>query len=211
MTWARDLLGWNDMTRLALEYILDIALVGLTALVVLSWRLNDDPDPMGRPNIVVRWIDWLLQWPCKMLTFLPTFRRGMKRVTARVVYWLRDGHISMEAAILLLIGMVFVASSHVFPWYTTVLLPWIAVLLCPIWTRARGWDGAALAVAVAWYFSCFSVLHYFMDHGWDWNIYYITVYDVVVAGICAAILLKRWQKRQQRRSQQIYQVQGDDL
>jgi hypothetical protein len=198
MTWIRNMLGFDNFTRLILEYTLDILLVGGASLVVLSWRLNDDPDPSGKPNSVVRVTAWLLQWPCKMLSFRPILRRGMERASARLVRWLSDGHISMEAAILLLIGMVFVASSHVFPWYTTALLPWVAALLHPIWTRAKGWNAKALAVAAAWYLVCFSVLHYFMDHGWSWNVYYAVVYDVVVAIVGAAILLSLRQREKQR-------------
>ncbi len=198
MTWVRNMVGFDNITRLIWEYTLDILLVGGASLVVLSWRLNDDPDPSGRPNSVVRVMDWLLQRLCKILSFRPGLKRDIERAGEGLVLWLRDGHISMEAALLLLIGLVFVASSHVFPWYTTALLPWIAILLQPIWTRTKGWNAKALAVASAWYLPCFSVLHYFMDHGWSWNIYYAAVYDVVVAGIGVAILIAVHQKEKQR-------------
>lgn len=41
--------------------------------------------------------------------------------------WLlwRRKRINMETGILLLIGIVFACSSHVFPWYVPVLLPWV--------------------------------------------------------------------------------------
>ncbi|HZO71568.1 MAG TPA: glycosyltransferase family 87 protein [Ktedonobacteraceae bacterium] len=44
--------------------------------------------------------------------------------------WKR-GRINMEAVILLLIGIVLACSPHVFPWYTTVLLPWIIPAVGP--------------------------------------------------------------------------------
>jgi hypothetical protein len=50
----------------------------------------------------------------------------------------RHERISMEAATLLLIGTVFAVSSNIFPWYTIALLPWIAVLIGPLWTREHG-------------------------------------------------------------------------
>src|SRR5579885_2302866 len=64
---------------------------------------------------------------------------------ALVVWQLwRRGRINIEAAILLLIGVVLACSSHVFPWYTTVLLPWIIPAV------GLGRDvGAGLALALS--------------------------------------------------------------
>lgn len=61
-------------------------------------------------------------------------------------------HISMEAATVLLIGTTFAISPHIFPWYTTALLPWIAMLVGPLWVGKR-LNGKGLAAAVAWYFT----------------------------------------------------------
>lgn len=47
--------------------------------------------------------------------------------------------VSEEAGMLILIGGIFFVSSHIYPWYTSALLPWIVVLLQPVWMR-RG-DG----------------------------------------------------------------------
>src|SRR5712691_10330344 len=43
--------------------------------------------------------------------------------------------LSVETATIVLIGTVLAISSHIFPWYTPALLPWIAVLTGPLWTR----------------------------------------------------------------------------
>jgi hypothetical protein len=43
--------------------------------------------------------------------------------------------ISEEAAMLILVSGIFFVSSHIYPWYTAALLPWIVVLLQPVWTR----------------------------------------------------------------------------
>jgi hypothetical protein len=94
---------------------------------------------------------------------------------------------SMETATVLLIGMVFAISSHVFPWYTTALLPWAAVLVGPLWTR-KGLSGKGLAIAAAWYFTCTSLLSYFFFplSGWIYNGYYALVYSVVIVGLAVA-------------------------
>src|SRR5579875_2911058 len=42
--------------------------------------------------------------------------------------------LSMVAATLIVYSAALAISSHVFPWYTTTLLPWIAVLIGPLWT-----------------------------------------------------------------------------
>jgi hypothetical protein len=46
--------------------------------------------------------------------------------------------ISEEAGMLILIGGIFFVSSHIYPWYTSALLPWIVVLLQPVWMRRGG-------------------------------------------------------------------------
>ncbi|HWS84264.1 MAG TPA: glycosyltransferase 87 family protein [Ktedonobacteraceae bacterium] len=46
------------------------------------------------------------------------------------IWWQRQRErISMEVATLILIGTVFSVSTHVFPWYNTALLPWVALLV----------------------------------------------------------------------------------
>jgi hypothetical protein len=93
--------------------------------------------------------------------------------------------ISMETATVLLIGMVFAISSHVFPWYTTVLLPWIAMLVGPLWRGGR-LSGKGLAVAMAWYFT-FTVLYgYYLRDSLVWASYYALVYDAVLVGLVVA-------------------------
>jgi Glycosyltransferase family 87 len=100
--------------------------------------------------------------------------------------------INMEAATIVLIGTVLAVSSHVFPWYTTALLPWIVLLIGPLWTR-QGLNAKGLAVGIAWYFTCISLTGYFFNNTQDWHIYYALVYDVVMAGLGAALLLGIWE------------------
>jgi hypothetical protein len=99
--------------------------------------------------------------------------------------------ISMEAATIVLLGVVLSVSSHVFPWYTVALLPWITVLVGPLWTK-HGFSGRGLTVGMAWYFTCISFIGYFFSNTRDWHIYYASVYDVVLVGLGLALLLTLW-------------------
>ena len=94
--------------------------------------------------------------------------------------------ISKEVAILVLIGVVFAVSSHIFSWYTTVLLLWVAMLVEPLWTHTGGLNSKGLAVAMVWYFASISIISYFFVL--DWHIYYLLVYDVVLIGLGIAAI-----------------------
>lgn len=111
-------------------------------------------------------------------------------VVALGILWRRwQGKMGEATAILVLIGTLFAVSSHIFPWYATILLPWLALLIRPVWRKQIGLDPGALALAFAWYFLCAIVLHYFFDRLPDWTFYYIIVYDVALAGLCIAAAL----------------------
>ena len=99
--------------------------------------------------------------------------------------------LSIEAGTLLLIGTMLAISSHIFPWYTPALLSLIVVLVGPLWTP-RGPSGKGLAVGIVWYFTCISLTGYFFNNTRDWHIYYEFVYDVVMAGLGAALMLGIW-------------------
>jgi hypothetical protein len=94
--------------------------------------------------------------------------------------------ISVEAATLLLIGIFLSISSHVFPWYTTALLPWVVMLVGPLWTR-KGLNGKGIAIAAVWYFTTASLLGYFFNYTFDWSLYYALVYGVVMGGLALAV------------------------
>jgi Glycosyltransferase family 87 len=121
--------------------------------------------------------------------------------------------ISIEAATLLLFGVVLSISSHVFPWYTTTLLLWVPLLITnspkPVGARVAkggraGLYGRPLAVIAAWYFTTTVLLGYFFNPGPgnpspDWTVYYRLVYIPVmaalgVAAIIGVINLIRFQK-----------------
>ena len=95
--------------------------------------------------------------------------------------------ISMEAAALALTGTALAISPHIFPWYTTALLPWIATLAGRLWIGKRP-SGKGLAIAMAWYFTCTVLVGYFFGDSPDWHIYYALVYGVVLLGLAVAIV-----------------------
>lgn len=106
-----------------------------------------------------------------------------------VVFFLRvRERISMEAASMVLIGVIFAISSHVFPWYVTALLPWIAVLFGPV-HHGRELLGKGIAVAAVWYFVCLSPTGYFFTYDPNWQGYYVSVYSVVVAFLAIAAFI----------------------
>jgi hypothetical protein len=67
--------------------------------------------------------------------------------------------LSLEMATFIMISTAFAIASHVYPWYVTTLLPWIALLVGPVL-----WDRATLAqrllTVMAWYLVCTALLDY---------------------------------------------------
>lgn len=100
------------------------------------------------------------------------------------IWWQRQRErISIEAAALILIGTVFCVSTHVFPWYNPALLPWVALLVGPVWTRLGGLNVKGLATVMAWYFVCASISAYWVSSDAYWPIYYLCVYDPMLIGL----------------------------
>lgn len=97
-----------------------------------------------------------------------------------LIFFLRiQKRISMEAATLVLIGTVYAVSTHIFPWYTSVLLLFVPLLIGPLWTH-KGLQGKGIAIAGVWYFVCTSLTAYYFRSTLDWTPYYIFVYSVTV-------------------------------
>ncbi len=94
--------------------------------------------------------------------------------------------ISMEAAVLILTGMVYAVSTHIFPWYTPALLLFVPLLSEPMWT-SKGPNGKGITIAAVWYFVCTSLVAYFFRNTLDWTLYYIFVYGVTVFGLVIGI------------------------
>ena len=101
----------------------------------------------------------------------------------------RRGRVSMEMSILALTGAVFSVASHIYPWYTTELLPWVALLIGPLWLRKQGLNVKGLAILIVWYCALVSITQYYFVNMADWSVYYLTVYVMVVAGLAVAALV----------------------
>jgi hypothetical protein len=101
--------------------------------------------------------------------------------------------ISMEAATLLLISTVFVLSSHIFPWYTIVLLPLVAVLIGPIKVFKKR-SGKELAIVITWYILCTIPLSYISSAQTirdtpDWFMENVVIYFVNNFGTGSSVIV----------------------
>jgi hypothetical protein len=134
------------------------------------------------------------------------------------IWWQRQRErISMEGATLILIGTVFSVSTHVFPWYSTALLPYCCSILIRIEEKEktrrypsvppdvghsngillhmssrlalRRLNVKGLATVMVWYFACASISAYFVPSNLSWPIYYLYVYDPVLIGLGIAVLV----------------------
>jgi hypothetical protein len=144
----------------------------------------------GIVQLLIYWISFSLHTKNAMIVIqqhvIEAAFAALMALVALVMRVMR--YISMEAGALFLTGVVFAISSHVFPWYATALLPWIAVLASPLWTD-RGLSGKGIAVAMAWYFACISITGYFFNTTVVWQPYYQFAYDVVLIGLALALIL----------------------
>jgi hypothetical protein len=123
--------------------------------------------------------------------------------TALMVVWLRwRQRLSREAASLLLISALFVVSAHIFPWYTTVLVPLAATLLNFPEQKKDGSGPRLIGPAAlwAWYFACATPLAYFFMYARDWTLYYALVYWPPLLGLAQATLASLCRPRADTRS-----------
>ncbi len=114
--------------------------------------------------------------------------------------------IGMEAATLALIATIFSISSFVYPWYVTALIPWVALLIGPLWIPLSGKGLLArlseknLAVLATWYFICTVDAAYLFLGKFNWSLYYIVVYGVVCALLFIAAIVGLSHLKEQYRS-----------
>jgi len=159
----------------------------------------------GVTQQIVHWFSNRLSLPLAKTIILEhlvdVFVIGTASVIVFVLRW--RNRISIEAGTLILFGVILSISSHVFPWYTTILLLWVPVLLAPFWSH-RGPVGQGLAIIAVWYFTTTVLLSYLFNpaHGApnDWTLYYRLVYWPVIVALCVAALIRifnfmRYQKR----------------
>jgi len=160
----------------------------------------------GVTQQIVRWLGDHLHLPLtKTITLERLVDVSVIGTTSVMVYALRwCNRISVEAGALLLFGVILSISSHVFPWYTTILLLWVPVLVGSFWSHT-GLVGRGLAVIAVWYFTTTALLSYFFNPGpgnpsIEWTMYYRLVYMPVmaalgIAALAGAMNFIRFQKR----------------
>ncbi|HLI07598.1 MAG TPA: glycosyltransferase 87 family protein [Ktedonobacteraceae bacterium] len=196
---------WRDLALLAacfatitLAYVPYYILGHGQILGFLSKYASQQGTDAGMVQLAMQWVAQVKHFSLKTaLAWEHAVDFVVVCIVSLVVLLLRwRQRLSMVAATLIVYSAALAISSHVFPWYTTTLLPWIAVLIGPLWTGKR-LSGKYLAVAMAWYFACVSLLGYFFDSSPDWRPYYAFAYDVVLVGlVVAAISGLLWMTRQ---------------
>ena len=141
----------------------------------------------GSVTMLMNWLSRLFRWPLFVTYLVDVVVVGSG--TLLVWFWRQRERISMEEAMLVVVGLVFLVSTHVFPWYTTALLPWVVLLIGPPFSARFTWQSRELVALVFWYFICLSIVSYLADPLNAWNWYYGIVYDVTLSGLaCIAIM-----------------------
>jgi hypothetical protein len=155
------------------------------ALLITCFATSESTPNAGVVQLLVEWVAQHLGFGGRTATLieyaLDLVLVGGTALLVLVLRW-RE-RIGMEVGALALIGAILAASSHIFPWYTPVVLALVAMIIGPLWTRAYGLNGKNIAALMAWYLACMSILGYFQG---NWNLYYLGVYDVVLLGLLVA-------------------------
>ncbi len=156
---------------------------------------SEQGENAGFIQLVIQWIGYANKWSLQTSVAREHLVSLLLIVAVSlVVFVLRlRQRMSMPMAALLLFGAILAISPHVFPWYTTVLLVWIPLLIGPLWTRRR-LIGKSLAVGVAWYFICLSLLQYYSNSSPhhrvpDWTLYYQVAYLPIVIVLAIAAIV----------------------
>lgn len=195
------------LLTVALGYLPYLILGHGQVLGYFSTYANEQGQNAGVINLAIQWLGSQLHLDLPTVLVLEHIIEVLSICAASLVVFalrLRD-RISREMASLIIFGVILAISSHVFPWYTTILLLWLPALFTPIWSRrgseAKGGkgilsslSGKGLAIVATWYFTCASLLSYFPAQGGQsalasWTTYYQFVYKplVVALGLAAII------------------------
>ena len=143
---------------------------------------------------IVRWLGDRIHLPLSQTIMLEHLVDVCAIGAASVIVFILRWHnrISIEAGTLILFGLILSISSHVFPWYTTILLLWVPVLLVPFWSNSRLLP-QSMAIIAVWYFTTTTLLSYFFNSvqgiPTDWTPYYRIVYWPVMVALCIAAIL----------------------
>lgn len=100
------------------------------------------------------------------------------------------GRLSMEMAALILIGSFMAASAFLCPWYAPAFLPWLALLIGPVW-NARGFHVSKFALVLVWYFTVAVIFSYVLGLSMtNWLLYFGATSGIVLLGCTLAASLK---------------------
>lgn len=114
-------------------------------------------------------------------------------VALAIIWFSWRGKMPATDAMLLFIATVFAASTHINPWYNAALVPWVAFMAGPLWTR-QGWNPRGWAGLAAWYFACFSISSYYFYLSPSLSHYYYFLgYDVPLVLFLLSLLFI-WQR-----------------
>ena len=178
------------ITTILLAYLPYLLLGHSQILGFFATYASERTPNAGITTLALNWLALVLRLSTELTQKLTYLLDVLLVGCAAFITWrLRvSKRLSVEAGILGLIGVVFAASSHIFPWYTAALLPWVALSLS---TQAREafLRPAHLAVLTAWYFSCASLFGYLAQSANNWYPYYVLVYDLPLVALGLTLFL----------------------
>jgi hypothetical protein len=135
-----------SLLTIALGYLPYLILGHGQILGYFATFASEQGENAGAINLALQWLGTQLGLNISTLLALEHVVELLSiGITTLVVFALRlRDRISREMAALLLFGVVLAISSHVFPWYTTILLLWIPALL---WTPGSGRRGVIMNIS----------------------------------------------------------------
>jgi hypothetical protein len=169
-----------------------------------SYASEQSATNAGSVTMLMHWLSGLLTLP-----LFVTYLVDAALVSGGMIFvWLgrQRGRLSTDESMLILVGLFLLVSTHIFPWYTTALLPWVALMIASPWSARSGWDGRAIVAIAVWYFICFSIMSYQSQFFQDWNWYYGLVYDVTLVGLAFAVVVLWLHRKNQREKYKSWQA-----
>ncbi len=201
VTWLRHIKG-RDYALLATCFL--TILLGYLPYYIMghgqvlgyfSIYTGEQGENAGFIQLVMQWFSYAQRWslPTAVMRQHIVSLLIIIAVTVTVFVLRLRRSISMEMATLALFGAILAVSTHVFPWYNTILLVWVPVLIGPLWT-GRGISGRGLVIGVVWYFICVSLIEYLYtsgphDYVPNWTSYYQVAYIPVVLALAIAAVV----------------------
>ena len=181
------LLGTCAVT-IVLSYVPYLILGHGQILGFFTHYAGEESSPNAGPlTIVTYWISNTMHWNVTWEYVLEALVVG----GTVLLVWMsqRRGRMSVEAGLLILIGVIFLVSTHIYPWYNPVFLPWSALLIAvPPAVGGREKIARVVVACAFWYFACLSICSYLPIRLTDWNVYYIVVYVPTLLGLLLAFL-----------------------